>query len=121
MSFNFKENVNTMFEKLEDFFKSKTVIGESITVGDTVLIPIIDISIGLGLGGGDGIDEKGQKGYGCGGGLGAKGSPTAVIVIKGDNIELLSINKRTGLEKLIEAAPDLISKIKEKEQKSGEI
>ncbi len=111
MELNFNENVDTLFAKLEEFFSSHTVIGEPIQVGDTTLIPIIDVSIGVGLGGGDGVDEKGNKGNGGGGGVGAKGTPTAVIAIQGERIEMLPIQRQAGLEKLVEMVPDILSKI----------
>ena len=111
MELNFNENVDTLFAKLEDFFRSHTVIGEPIQVGDTTLIPIIDVSIGVGLGGGDGVDEKGNKGNGGGGGVGAKGSPTAVIAIQRDRIEMMPIRKQAGLEKLVEMVPDILARI----------
>ncbi|MFZ5965648.1 MAG: GerW family sporulation protein [Bacillota bacterium] len=111
MSFNFSENVSVMFEKLESFIKSKTIVGEAIQVGDTTLIPIIDVFFGLGCGGGDGTDPKGSGGSGGGGGMGAKATPTAMLVIKGDRIEVLPIRKQGGLEKLVEMVPEIMSKI----------
>lgn len=115
MSFdlNVTENVNTLFEKLEEFLKSKTVVGEAIKIGETTLIPFITVTFGIGAGGGDGSDNKGSKGVGGGSGCGAKITPTAVLVIKGEQIELLPIKRFGGLDKLVEMVPDIISKIKD--------
>lgn len=110
-NFNVNENITVLFEKLEKFLTSKTVIGESIQVGDATLIPFITTSFGIGSGGGDGTDAKGSKGIGGGSGIGAKISPTAVLVIKGDKIEVLPIKKNAGFEKLIEMVPDIVSKV----------
>ena len=123
--FNVKENINTLFENLEKFLVSKTVVGEAIKVGDATLIPILTVNFGLGTGGGDGQDEKGSKGLGGGAGIGASVSPTAILVIKGDNIELMPIKKHGGLEKLLEMVPDIVNKIdsykkSEKEDKKEE-
>lgn len=111
MQINFTENTNALFEKLEKFFTSKTVIGETIIVGDVTLIPVLNISFGLGTGTGDGTDEKGNKGVGGGGGVGAKATPTAVIAITNGKVEVLPINQRGGLEKLLEMVPDIVSKV----------
>ncbi|MCC5911681.1 MAG: sporulation protein [Clostridiaceae bacterium] len=111
MSTNFTENAGTLFEKLENFFTSKTVVGETISIGNITLIPMVDISFGIGTGGGDGIDDKGNKGMGAGGGVGAKASPTAVIVIKDDEVQVLPINQKGGMEKLIDMVPDILSKV----------
>jgi uncharacterized spore protein YtfJ len=108
---NVNENISKIFDKLEKFLTTKTVIGEPIIVGDATLIPCISVSFGLGSGGGDGNDEKGIRGVGGGAGVGAKVCPTAVIVIKGDKIELLPMRKFGGFEKLLEMVPDLVTKM----------
>lgn len=114
MAFNLNENVNTLFESLEKFLTSKTVVGEPIRIGEVTLVPIINLAFGVGTGGGDGIDDKGSKGLGAGGGVGAKASPTAIIVIKGDSVEMLPIKSSNGLEKLIDMVPEIVSKVKSK-------
>jgi uncharacterized spore protein YtfJ len=120
-NFNLNENINLLFERLESFIKSKTIFGESIQVGDTTLIPVVDVSFGLGGGGGDGTDAKGSSGVGGGTGIGAKASPTAIIVIKGTDVQVLSIKKSSGLEKLIELVPNIVSEVKShKEEKKQE-
>jgi len=111
MQSNLTENTNALFEKLEKFFTSKTVVGEPITIGDVTLIPVINISFGLGTGSGDGTDEKGNKGVGGGGGVGAKATPTAVISIINGKVEVLPINQRAGLEKILDMVPDIVSKV----------
>ena len=116
MAFNLNDNVNTLFESLEKFLTSKTVIGEPIQIGEITLVPIINLAFGVGTGGGDGIDEKGSKGIGAGGGVGAKASPAAVLVIKGDSVEMLPIKSSNGLEKLIDMVPEIVSKIRPKKE-----
>lgn len=117
---NVNENINMLFQKLQDFLTSKTVIGEPLVVGDATLIPIISVQFGLGSGGGDGTDAKGNGGVGGGAGIGAKVSPTAIIVIKGEKIEVLPIKKTSGLEKLIEMVPDILEKVNLKVEKKEE-
>ena len=120
IDFNVTENVNVLFEKLEEFLKSKTVVGEAIKIGETTLIPFISVSFGLGTGGGDGTDGKGSKGLGGGSGCGAKVTPMAVLIIKGDQTELIPIKKSGGLEKLVEMVPDIVNKIKDEKCCKGE-
>lgn len=115
-SFNFNENMNMIFEKLENFLKTKTVVGEPVKIGDTTLVPFINLSFGVGLGGGAGTDEKGSSGDGGGGGTGAKITPTAVLVIQGDKVELLPIKKSGGLDRLLDMVPDIMEKINEKKE-----
>lgn len=112
-SFNISENISVIFEKLESFLKTKTVVGEPLTIGATTIIPFIDISFGLGTGGGGGTDEKNGKGTGGGAGSGAKISPTAILVIQGEKIELLPFKKAGSLERLIDMVPEIMEKVKD--------
>jgi uncharacterized spore protein YtfJ len=117
---NVTENINALFEKLESFIKSKTVIGEPIQVGDATLIPVVNVSFGLGAGGGDGTDSKGDSGTGGGSGIGAKVSPTALVVIKGDKIDILPIKKSSSVEKLLDMVPGIVEKLNLKKDEKGE-
>ena len=110
-NFNINDNVNNIFARLEEFIKTKTVVGEPMKIGEITIVPFIDISFGLGTGGGSGT-EQGNQGTGGGAGSGGKVSPTAVLVIKGDNVELLPIKKSASLERLIEIVPDIVDKMK---------
>lgn len=112
-NFNISDNINNIFDKLESFLKTKTVVGEPMQIGDVTIVPFIDISFGLGTGGGSGVEEKGNQGSGGGAGSGGKISPTAILVIKGDKIELLPIKKAGGLDKLIDMVPDIVAKANE--------
>ena len=115
-NYNFSENINSIYEKLEKFLKTETVVGEPIQIGDTTLVPFINVSFGLGTGGGIGNDNRGNNGDGSGGGVGARISPTAVLVIKGDKVEMLPVKKLGGLDKLLEMVPGILDKVKEKKE-----
>lgn len=114
--FNINDNITNIFEKLEEFIKTKTVVGEPMHIGEVTIVPFIDISFGVGTGGGQGIEEKGSQGTGGGAGTGGKVSPTAVLVIRGDKTELLSIKKSANLERLVQMVPDIVDKIKVNER-----
>ncbi len=118
--FDFKENIGAIFDKLENFLKTKTVVGEPLKIGETTIVPFINLTFGLGTGGGNGTDEKGSGGTGGGGGTGAKIAPTAVLVIQGDRVELLPIKKSGGLDKLLDLVPGIVEKINEKKEKEVE-
>lgn len=113
------ESFETLFNHLEKFLKTETVIGEPIVVGETTLIPIITVSFGCGGGGGGGKDEKGNDGVGTGIGVGAKISPDAVVVIKEGSVSILPVKNRTNIENLINMVPDIVRKIKFKKEDKG--
>lgn len=111
MEFNFKENMDAMFDKFESFVKEKTVIGEPIKMEGLTMIPAMTISFGMCNGGGNGTDASGAGGTGTGGGLGAKIFPTAMIVIKDGDVQILPISKGHAFEKLMEVVPELMDKV----------
>ncbi len=126
MEFKFKENMDAMFDKFENFVKEKTVIGEPIQMEGLTMIPAMTISFGMGNGGGNGSDASGAAGTGTGGGLGAKISPTAMIVVKDGDVQILPISKGHSFEKLLEIVPDLMDKMdlsmkKNKQEKAEDI
>ncbi|RCW54902.1 GerW family sporulation protein [Halanaerobium sp. ST460_2HS_T2] len=107
-----------MYDKLDNFLKTETVVGEIIEVGEVKLIPIITASFGLG----GGIGEEDKSGGG-GGGVGCKISPDAILVIRGSEVEMMPVKNKNSLDKLIEKVPSLIEKIeaaKEKKESTKE-
>lgn len=102
---------NTLFEKLEKFLRSETVVGDPIQVGNVTLIPIITVSFGVAGGEGSGKDSKGNDGSGGGGGVGGRISPNAVLVIKNDEVSLVSLAGKGSLEKIMNMVPEIVSKM----------
>lgn len=44
---NFKDTVNSLFKGLDAFISAKTVVGEAIHVGDTIILPLVDVPLVL--------------------------------------------------------------------------
>lgn len=109
MDNKFNSNLETLFGNLDNFISTKSVVGEPIHIGDVIMLPLIDVFFGLGLGGGSA--EK-DKGGGQGAGLGAKITPSAVIVIKNNTVQLVNIKNQDAISKLIDMAPGVLSKFK---------
>jgi len=121
-----KENLDTLFQKLEKFLKTETVVGEPIVIGETTLIPIITVTFGCGTGagGGSGNNTKSGSGSGSGSALcsGARITPSAVIVIQGGEVTMLPIKDRSGMENILNKIPDIMEKISRKdEEKEGTV
>lgn len=104
--------MEAMYDKLDNFLKTETVIGETIELGEVKLIPIITASFGLG----GGIGEE-EKSGGGGGGVGCKISPDAILVIRGSEVEMMPVKSKGSLDKLIEKIPSLLEKIDEAKDK----
>ena len=45
---NFKDTVNSLFKGMDGFVSAKTVVGDAIHVGDTIILPLVDVSFGVG-------------------------------------------------------------------------
>lgn len=110
---NVKENLEVLFEKFKNMIKVETVVGEAVQIGDTTLVPFVDVIFGFGTGTNHNTANKNHE---CGGGGGgAKMEPSAVLVIKGDRIELFNIKGNpysSSFDRLIGLVPDLVSKLK---------
>ena len=90
--------------------KVETVVGQAVQIGGATIIPFVDVTFGFGSGS---TESQGSR---AGGGGGAKLEPAAVLVIKGDRVEMFSIKKdgyqASAFEKLIAMAPEIIDKMK---------
>lgn len=113
------EVFNTLFEKLEKFIRTETVIGEPFQVGSITMVPIITVSFGVGGGEGSGKDNKGNDGSGGGGGVGCKIAPNAILVVKNDELSVIPLTNRGSLEKIVEMVPEILSKVEGYKPGSG--
>jgi len=109
MSNSLGSSIDTLFGKVEEFVSTKTVVGDAITIGNVVLLPLIEVSVGVGAGVSN-SNDKNEKNNGAGG-MGAKITPSAVIVITGDNVQLINIKNQDAVNKLIDMAPGIASKL----------
>ncbi|MDR1704683.1 MAG: sporulation protein [Clostridiales bacterium] len=115
MSETLKQSFDAIFGKLEHYAASKTVVGDPITFGNVIIVPLVDVTLGAGAG-------AGNKGGG-GGGLGAKISPSAVLVVVNDTVQLVNVKDQDSINKLIDMVPGIVSKLggffKEKSREPG--
>jgi len=106
---NFKETVNSLFKGMDSFISAKTVVGEAIHVGDTIILPLMDVSFGVGAGAFSG--EKKDNG---GGGMAGKMTPCAVLVIQNGTTKLVNVKNQDGLTKILDMVPDFVNKFTSK-------
>lgn len=67
---NFKTSLESLFRGMDGFLTSKTVVGDAITVGDTIILPLVDVTFGVGAG-----TSSADKKNNSGGGMGGKDHP----------------------------------------------
>lgn len=108
--------IDTLIKNVQQIAKTETIVGETLRVGTSTVIPVIRLNLGFGAGGGEGegTDPKsgGGKGTGGGGGGGIKIEPAAFIVAKGDELSIMAAPGRRGaLAEVFEHVPDLLEKV----------
>ena len=109
MAENFNSVMTSLLKGVDSVLSTKTVVGEPINVGDTVLVPLVDVSFGLGAGAG--MQDKKNKGAG---GVGGKMSPSAILVIQNGKTKLVNIKQQDGITKILDMVPDLVDKFTHK-------
>ena len=108
---NFKDTVNSLFKGMDAFISAKTVVGEAIHVGDTIILPLVDVSFGVGAG----AFESDKKING-GGGMTGKLTPSAVLVIQNGTTKLVNVKNQDGLTKVLDMVPDFVNKFTSKNE-----
>lgn len=99
----FESTVDSLFKGMDAFLSTKTVVGKPIEIGGTIIIPLIDVSFGVGAG----VFTQEKKNTG-GGGLGGKMVPSAVLVIHDGMTRLINISTHSGMDKLLDIMPDFV-------------
>ena len=115
---SFNGVIESMMKGMNGFLSSKTVVGEPTTIGDTTIIPLVDVTFGIGAGA-----SAGDKKNGGAGAMSGKMMPSAVLVIKNGQIKLVNIKNQDSVTKVLDMIPDLVDRFttpKEKMPKDEE-
>ena len=103
---DFNETVASLFKGMDSFLSAKTVVGEAVHVNDTIILPLVDVSFGVGAGA-----FAGDKKNNAGGGMGGKMSPSAVLVIQNSATKLVNIKNQDTVTKILDMVPDVVDRI----------
>ncbi|MDD2968776.1 MAG: GerW family sporulation protein [Lachnospiraceae bacterium] len=103
--------VDSLIKGMETFLSSKTVVGEPTKIGDTIIVPLVDVTFGVGAG----ASTNGNK-NGSGGGMSGKMTPSAVLVIKNGQTKLVNIKNQDTITKVLDMIPDLVDKFTSKKE-----
>lgn len=118
-----KEGLNDLLSQLEGFITTKTVVGEAIHLEDgTILLPLVDVTLGVGAGAKDkNYDRNGL--VSTIGGASAKMSPSAILVVQRGNVRIINVRNQDTVTKIMDMVPDVLDRVsngfsKEKENKA---
>ncbi|MBR3643891.1 MAG: GerW family sporulation protein [Lachnospiraceae bacterium] len=109
----FNEVVESLLKGMDGFLSAKTVVGEATKIGDTIIVPFVDVSFGVGAG-----EFRGEKKDNGAGGLTGKMAPSAVLVIANGTTRLVNIKNQDSVTKILDMVPDLVNHFAAK--KAGE-
>lgn len=112
---NFKSTVEALFKGMDAVVSSKTVVGDAIHINDTIILPLVDVSFGIGAG--SSSADKKEKGMG---GIGGKMSPSAVIVIQGGKTKLVNVKNQDTITKILDMVPDVVYRFTGKDERMTE-
>lgn len=105
---SFSTTVESLFKGMDAFLTTKTVVGDAVQVEDgTIILPLVDVSFGVGAGA---FSEDEKKKNNGGGGMGGKMTPSAVLVIKDGNTRLVNVKNQDTITKILDMVPDFVSR-----------
>ena len=108
----FQGVVESLLRGMDTVLSTKTVVGEATEIGDTIILPLVDVSFGVGAGAGSNGTKNSASGAG---GLGGKMTP-----IKDGAVKLVNIKNQDAVTKVLDMIPDVIDKFTKPREKAGE-
>lgn len=106
--------VEALMKGMDTVLSTKTVVGEATQIGDTIILPLVDVSFGVGAGAGVNGEKKSQNGAG---GMGGKMTPSAVLVIgKNGMTKLVNVKNQNTATKILDMIPDLVDRFTTKKE-----
>ena len=122
---NLKTTVESLMKGMDGLVSSKTVVGDAVRVDNITILPLIDVSFGIGAG--SNLSDKKDKGMG---GVGGKITPSAVLVIKDGITRVLpvAVPPVSTVDRVVEMVPEVMDRVtnfindrqKKKEEAAGE-
>ena len=106
---SFHTTVESLFKGMDSFITTKTVVGDAIHIGDTIILPLVDVSFGVAAG----AFSQEKKNNGAGG-MGGKIMPSAVLVIQNGTTKMVNIKNQDRITKILDMVPDFVNKFTSK-------
>ena len=102
----FTTTVESLFKGMDSFISAKTVVGDVVTVNDTIIVPLVDVSFGVAAGAWEKTDKNS-----AGGGMGGKVKPAAVLVISNGTTKMVPVNQpQDAVTRIIDLVPDVVNR-----------
>ncbi len=108
--------MKTAMESIKEMVDVNTVVGDAVETNDgTVIIPISQVACGFAAGGGEyefsNDSKKPELPFGGGSGAGVSVRPIGFLVVRMNDVRLLSVNGNSLAERVVDLAPQFIDKL----------
>lgn len=115
----FGNTLESLFKGMDSFITTKTIVGDAIKMEDgTIILPLADVSFGVGAGVFQNDEMKKNNG---GGGLGGKISASSVLIIKDGTTKLVNVKNQDTITKILDMVPDFVNKFAKGNDSTDEI
>ena len=102
---DFQSTVEALFKGMDSFITTKTVVGDAIHIGENIILPLVDVTCAMAAG----AFSQPSKNNGAGG-MSAKMSPSAILVIQNGVTKLVNIKHQDAVTKIIDMVPDFVNR-----------
>ena len=102
---SFGNTMENLFKGMDGFITTKTVVGDAIHLDGTIILPLVDVSFGVGAGAFAGENKNNSAG-----GMTGKITPSAVLVIQNGSSKLVTVKGQDSVSKILDMVPDVINK-----------
>ena len=102
---HFAATVEALFKGMDRFVTTKTVVGDAVKIDDAIILPLVDVTCGMAAG--TFAENAKQNG---GGGMSAKMSPSAVLVIQNGVTKLVNVKQQDAVTKVLDMVPEFVNK-----------
>lgn len=106
--------MKTAMQSIKEMVDVNTVVGDAVEANDgSVIIPISQVACGFAAGGGDYEVEGGQseKPFAGGSGAGVSVKPIGFLVVRANDVRLLSTSGNHVAERALDLLPQFVDKI----------
>ncbi|NLJ85778.1 MAG: sporulation protein YtfJ [Firmicutes bacterium] len=114
--------MHTVMDSLKEMVDVNTILGDPVETPDgAVIVPVSRVSFGFAAGGTDQpfVDEKTKdqpaapaRPFGGGSGAGISVKPVAFLVVREDEIRLMSVDGNAIYDRLLDLAPKLVEQVR---------
>lgn len=115
--------MKTAMQSIKEMVDVTTVVGDAVETNDgSIIIPISQVAFGFGAGGGEYDVIRSSKNetlpFAGGSGAGVSVKPVGFLVVRMNDVRLISVTGNPLAERVVDIAPQIIDKIEHIMQKN---